>query len=445
MLKTRTSRGSPAERGAITPVLAVCLAVALGLMAMTVDLGQLFVAKNELQNIADAAALAGAKKLIQAKDSSNPGLAAVYCDEAVSAAQAVAAENRSFGATLTVSEADVTVGKWDLNAGAFTRTGCSTNPMEVNAVRITVRRDGTENPSLATFFGGLLGVPQMQSSATAVAYLGLAGTSSLTIPFAVPPNYPAGLSPYAGATPFLDWLAPRPAIAASSQTYTWRDLGGSTLDTTKATFVMPLYDERTDLGKLQKYIKGPSGGGLQYPQVKVGQKLYPISEYQWAGNVYDNFSYLRNRFNTSKDPTTGKWRVTAAVYSTTNPMAAGAPLKPWLGLAQLLLPGPKPAYACASYTVPAVYVQGFITLDVKEVICDKNDDGVWDSNCKNYAYPSSYSCDKKCKVVLEVPLDQNFVSTDQSSTIVPKERSYKDMNAGANPVGNFASVPFLVK
>jgi len=101
MLKTRTSRGSPAERGAITPVLAVCLAVALGLMAMTVDLGQLFVAKNELQNIADAAALAGAKKLIQAKDSSNPGLAAVYCDEAVSAAQAVAAENRSFGATLT--------------------------------------------------------------------------------------------------------------------------------------------------------------------------------------------------------------------------------------------------------------------------------------------------------------------------------------------------------
>jgi Flp pilus assembly protein TadG len=70
MAKTRQSRGSPKEQGAITPILAACLAVGLGLLAMTVDLGQLFVAKNELQNIADAAALAGARKLIQAKDSS---------------------------------------------------------------------------------------------------------------------------------------------------------------------------------------------------------------------------------------------------------------------------------------------------------------------------------------------------------------------------------------
>jgi Flp pilus assembly protein TadG len=73
----------------------------LGLLAMTVDLGQLFVSKNELQNIADAAALAGAKKLVQAKDPANPGLAAVYCSEAISTAQAVAADNKSFGTTLT--------------------------------------------------------------------------------------------------------------------------------------------------------------------------------------------------------------------------------------------------------------------------------------------------------------------------------------------------------
>jgi len=72
MPKTRNSRGSPKEQGIITPVLAACLAMGLGLLAMTVDLGQLFVAKNELQNIADAAALAGAKKLIQAKDPAIP-------------------------------------------------------------------------------------------------------------------------------------------------------------------------------------------------------------------------------------------------------------------------------------------------------------------------------------------------------------------------------------
>ena len=84
MPKTRDSRGSPKEQGMITPVLAACLAVGLGFLALSVDLGQLFVAKNELQNIADAAALAGAKKLIQAKDPANPDLAAVYCSDAIS-------------------------------------------------------------------------------------------------------------------------------------------------------------------------------------------------------------------------------------------------------------------------------------------------------------------------------------------------------------------------
>jgi Flp pilus assembly protein TadG len=436
MRKTRHSRGSPKEQGIITPVLAACLAMGLGLLAMTVDLGQLFVCKNELQNIADAAALAGAKKLIQAKDPANPGLAAVYCTEAVTAAQTVAADNRSFGASMTVSNANITLGQWNLTTGSFTKTGCSTNPLDVTAIQVTVIRDGNDNPSLTSIFGGLLGVSTMNSSATAVAYLGLAGTSSLTVPFGVSPNYPAGQTPYAQSHPILDWLAPRPAHATAPQVYTWKDLGGASLDTTRGTFIMPLYAERTDLSKLQKYIKGPSGGGLVYPQVQVGQKVYPISEYLWASNVYNNFTYMKTRYNSSK-AANGKWRVTAAVYSTTNPVAAAPPANSWLGIARMLLPGPKPAYACASYTVPSVYVSGFVTLDVTGVTCE--------SVCKNYAYPDDRSCYKACNMSLEVPLDSNFVTTDKSSTVAPVERSYKDINPSANPVGNFASVPYLVK
>lgn len=443
MPKTQKIRGSPRERGAITPILAAGLAMALGLMALTIDLGQLFVGKNELQNIADAAALAGAKKLIQAKDPNNPGLAAVYCSEAISTAQAVAAENRSFGETMTVTGADVTLGQWDLTSGSFTRTGCSTNPLDVTAIQVTVRRDGTDNPSLSTFFGGLLGVPQMNTSATAVAYLGLAGTSSLSIPFAVPANYPAGQSPHVRTIPVLDWIMPRPAIASDPQEYTWYDKGGSSLDTTRATFVMPKYSERTSLSNLQKYIKGPDMGGYHYPQVEVGQKVYPISEYRWTRNVYNNFYYLRNRYNAEKDAS-GKWRVTAAVYGTNDPMAAAPSPHPWLNLAQRLL-GPRAAHACASYTVPSVHVQGFITLDITKVICDKNGDGNWDSYCKNYSYPDSRSCYEKCYMEVEVPLNQNFKTTDQSSTTNPKQQSYQDMNPSASNVGNFASVPFLVK
>jgi Flp pilus assembly protein TadG len=425
MAKTRNSRGSPREQGIITPVLAACLAMGLGLLAMTVDLGQLFVAKNELQNIADAAALAGAKRLIQAKDPANPGLAAVYCSEAISTAQAVAGDNKSFGATMAIADADVTLGQWNLTTGSFTKTGCSTNPMDVTAIQVTVRRDGTDNPSMASFFGGILGSPQMNSSATAVAYLGLAGTSSLTIPFAVSTNYPAGQTPYARSHPLLDWVTPRPAHAANPQTYTWKDLGGGSLDTTRATFIMPDNAERTDLAKLQKYIKGPSGGGLQYPQVSVGQKVYPISEYQWASNVYDNFTYMKTRYNAAKGAN-GKWRVTAAVYSPTAVTTEAPVLNPWLRLAQQLLPGPKPAYACQSYTSPVSYVQGFATLDVTDVTCN--------STCKNYAYPDSRSCYQACTMSLEVPLTSNFVTTDKSSTVNPAQRDYKgELRVGALP------------
>jgi hypothetical protein len=198
---------------------------------------------------------------------------------------------------------------------------------------------------------------------------------------------------------------------------------------------MPKYSERTDLGKLQKYIKGPDLGGDHYPQVEVGQKVYPISEYRWAYNVYNNFKYLKDRYNAEKDAS-GKWRVTAAVYGTDDPMAAARPVRPWLRLAQSLL-GPKAAHACASYTVPSVYVQGFATVDVKEVSCE--------SSCKYYSYPDSRSCYNTCYMEMEVPLKDNFVSNDQSSTPNPTQRDYHDMNPTAHKVGNFVSVPFLVK
>jgi hypothetical protein len=48
-------------------------------------------------------------------------------------------------------------------------------------------------------------------------------------------------------------------------------------------------------------------------------------------------------------------------------------------------------------------------------------------------------------VNLEVPLTQNFVTTDRGSNPIPVQKDYKDMNASASDVGAFASVPRLVK
>jgi hypothetical protein len=354
---------------------------------------------------------------------------------------------------MTVSDADVTIGQWNLATGSFTKTGCSTNPLDVTAIQVTVKRDGETNPSLASFFGGLLGTPTMNSQATAVAYLGVAGTAgsgTLGLPFAVSSttasggfpgvaHYPVRPRPYARANSILDWFMPQPAHATSTLSFSRKDLGGSTLNTNKGTFIMPNSSERTDLGQLQRYIKGPNAGGDPFPKsapLQVGQKVYPISEYQWAGNVYDNFTYLKNRYNSEK-AANGKWRTSVAVYYTNNPLtAAPKPRNTWLGLAQSLL-GPKPAYACMSYTSPVSYVEGFITIDVTGVICN--------STCKNYSYPDSRSCYKKCYMDLEVPVDQNFVTPGTNSNPVPGQTSQQMNPSAPKNVGTFAAMPYLVK
>ena len=46
------------------PLAAIGLLTLLGFAALAIDVGYLFVVRNELQNAADAAALAGAGKLI---------------------------------------------------------------------------------------------------------------------------------------------------------------------------------------------------------------------------------------------------------------------------------------------------------------------------------------------------------------------------------------------
>jgi hypothetical protein len=324
--------------------------------------------------------------------------------------------------------------------------------VEVTAIQVTVKRDGEINPSVASFFGGLLGTPSVNSQATAVAYLGVAGTAAsgtLGLPFAVSSN-PSGAFPgvasrsvrtrsYARANSILDWFMPQQANATGSVvSFRWKDTGGSTLDTTKGTFIMPNNSERTDLGQLQRYIKGPNGGGDSFPKsapIQVGQKVYPISEYQWQQNVLDNFTYLKSRF-TSEKAANGKWRTTVAVYYKDKPSAELQPLNTWLGLAQSLL-GPKPAYACMSYTSPVSYVEGFITIDVTGVTCN--------STCKNYSYPDSRSCYNKCYMNLEIPVDQNFVTPGTNSNPVPGQTT-QEMNPNApNNVGNFAAVPYLVK
>ncbi len=51
------------QHGAVVIIVAICLTVLIGMLALVLDLGHLYIGKTELQNAADAAALSGAKEL----------------------------------------------------------------------------------------------------------------------------------------------------------------------------------------------------------------------------------------------------------------------------------------------------------------------------------------------------------------------------------------------
>src|SRR5262245_58922245 len=66
-MKARACPGGP-RRGAIAPFAALMMVFLVGMVAFAVDIGWLAVTKAELQNAADAAALAGAHPLMDGSE-----------------------------------------------------------------------------------------------------------------------------------------------------------------------------------------------------------------------------------------------------------------------------------------------------------------------------------------------------------------------------------------
>jgi len=67
-LSRRKHKAPGRERGAVAVIIALTLAGLIGFMGLALDLGKLFVAKSELQNSADACALAAARELSGANE-----------------------------------------------------------------------------------------------------------------------------------------------------------------------------------------------------------------------------------------------------------------------------------------------------------------------------------------------------------------------------------------
>lgn len=173
------------QRGVSAILIAILMIIFLGFAALALDMGHIFVAQNELQNAADAGALAGARFLYNDDGTLvNVGANQIAYDAAVNnISENVPVEvNWSGGNT-----GDVERGHWSFTSGEFTPnastvavslSGASeddldTNSNFINAVRVITRREATP---ISAIFARIFGFDSFQHTATAVAYIGFAGT-----------------------------------------------------------------------------------------------------------------------------------------------------------------------------------------------------------------------------------------------------------------------------
>jgi hypothetical protein len=173
------------QRGATAILVGLCLFSLIGFGTLAIDVSHLCVARNELQNAADAGALAGARFLYNDDATAvNTGANQI----AYNAATANMSEQVPVEVNWTGGNAgDVQRGHWSFATRTFTPNE-STAPVDlwnvsiaqldadinfINAVKVVARRQATP---IASFFARIFGYTGFQHAADAVAYIGFAGT-----------------------------------------------------------------------------------------------------------------------------------------------------------------------------------------------------------------------------------------------------------------------------
>ena len=173
------------ERGATAVLVALVMLPLIAITALAIDTGHIYVVRNELQNAADAGALAAAQSLYLPDETQvNVGANLVgYNAATANSSESLPVEVNWSGG----NGGDVERGHWSFADETFT-PNASIAPVDlwdvtddvldanldfINAVRVRTRREGIP---AAAFFARIFGYEGFSLEAEAVAYLGFAGT-----------------------------------------------------------------------------------------------------------------------------------------------------------------------------------------------------------------------------------------------------------------------------
>jgi len=188
----RIGRKMRDQKGASVILVALMMVVFISLGALAVDLAHLYLVRNELQNAADAGALAGARFLYNGNGTEvNVNANQIALNAAIA--------NQSEKVAVEVNAGDVQRGHWTFKNRTFTPNNSlapvdlwnvsfdelDANPNFINAIRVMTHR---KQIPVASFFARIFGLQKFLLSTEAVAYIGFAGTLSpneVEIPVAI--------------------------------------------------------------------------------------------------------------------------------------------------------------------------------------------------------------------------------------------------------------------
>jgi len=284
------------QQGVVLILVALFLVVLLGITALSVDIGYLMAARNEAQNVADAAALAAAGELgEQYYNDTEP------IDEAEirAVAREIAGKNAIAKKAIGINDSDIEIGFWhetseDSGNFAFYLNDPDTDcpPNSKNSVRVTVRRDENENGAINTFFATVLGNDTFTVSANA--------TAALSCAIKAPPGdlIPVGISKYWFDSVWEDGISDQPI-----KFYPTGNIEGCA--------AWDVFDnpKKFNTNTLRTIIDGMADGSFQSPETIIG------SEFEFGGGtVAAAFSNFEALYNLNKDATTDKWETRVVIY-----------------------------------------------------------------------------------------------------------------------------------
>lgn len=145
------------RKGSILVLAAILLTVIFGFCAFSIDCGYISLVKSQLQNAADAAALASANSFSDKESGSN------LANHARQVAKDIASQHQAGCEPVILTNQQIELGTWDEDSATFTAYS-GTNEANADTVRVTC-----QFVNLPLFFAPVIGVDSASPKAQAIA------------------------------------------------------------------------------------------------------------------------------------------------------------------------------------------------------------------------------------------------------------------------------------